>query len=134
MCPLPFREVWCCDFEFSAPDGERPAVRCMVAQEYHTGRTVKLWLDGEPAPPRPPFATDSNALFVAYFTSAELGCFLALGWPMPAIVLDLYVETRWATCGKDGEPSRPSLVYALDRFGLAGVDVNEKAEMRELAT
>src|SRR5262245_43535955 len=133
MHPLPFREVWCCDTEFSAPDGERPAVRCLVATEYCTRRTVRLWLDGEPAPPRPPFAADAGALCVAYFASAEMGCFLALGWPMPTCLLDLYVECKWDTCGRDGEPGKPSLAYALDRYGLQSLDVTEKAEMRQLA-
>jgi hypothetical protein len=133
MRQLPFREVWCCDFEFSAPDGERPAVRCLVATEYHTGRTVRLWLDGEPTPPRPPFATDADALFVAFFGSAEMGCFLVLGWPMPIHLLDLYVECKRHICGRDGEPNKPSLAYALDRFGLDSLDVNEKDEMRKLA-
>jgi hypothetical protein len=125
--------VWCCDFEFSAPDGERPAVRCLAAREYHTGRAVRLWLDGQTAPPRPPFATDRGALFVAYFATAELTCFLALGWPMPVNVLDLYAEFKWLTCGRDGEPAKPSLVHALDRFGLDSVGVNEKQAMRQLA-
>jgi hypothetical protein len=129
----PFREVWCCDFEFSAPDGERPVVRCLVAREYHTGRTVRIWLDGEPAPPRPPFVVGPDALFVAYFASAEMGCFLALGWPMPTHLLDLYVEFKWLTCGRDGEPGKPSLVYALDWFGLESIDATDKEEMRQLA-
>jgi hypothetical protein len=134
MHPLPFREVWCCDFEFSAPDGERPAVRCMVAREYHTGRTIRLWLDGRPIPPRPPFAIDENALFVAFFASAEMGCFLALGWPLPVRLLDLYVEFKRHVCGKDGEPNKPSLVYALDWFGLDSLNINEKEAMRALAS
>jgi DNA polymerase I len=33
-------------------------------------------------------------LFVAYYASAELGCFKALGWPMPVRILDLFVEFR----------------------------------------
>jgi DNA polymerase I-like protein with 3'-5' exonuclease and polymerase domains len=105
----------------------------MVACEYHSRRTIRLWLDGEPAPPQPPFTFDADVLFVAFFASAELGCFLALGWPMPAHVLDLYVETKWDICGKDGEPNKPSLVYALDRYGLDSLDVTEKEEMRQLA-
>jgi len=133
MPALRFREVWCCDFEFSAPDGERPAVRCMVARETHTGRTIRLWLDGEPAPPRPPFAIGTDALFVAFFASAEMSCFLALGWPMPARLLDLYAEFKRHICGRDGEPGKPSLVYALDWFGLDSIDANEKEEMRQLA-
>jgi hypothetical protein len=133
MRPLPFREVWCCDFEFGASDGERPAVRCLVAREYHTRRTVRLWLAVEPAPPRPPFSIGPDALFVAFFASAEMSCFLALGWPMPAHLLDLYCEFKWLTCGRAGEPDKPSLVYALDWFGLGSLDVNEKEEMRRLA-
>src|SRR5262245_18642593 len=73
------------------------------------------------------------SLFVAYFASAEMGCFLALGWPMPTHLLDLYVEFKWLTCGRDGEPSKPSLVYALDWFGLESIDANEKESMRQLA-
>src|SRR5262245_26209844 len=99
MHRLPFREVWCADLEFSAPDGERPAVRCLVAQEYHTRRTLRLWLDGEPVPPHPPFPVGPDALFVAFFASAEMGCFLKLGWPMPTYLLDLYAETKWDICG-----------------------------------
>jgi DNA polymerase-1 len=133
MHSLPFPEVWCCDCEFSAPDGERPVVRCMVATEYHTRRTIRLWLDGEPIPPRPPFAINGDALFVAFFASAEMGCFLALGWPMPARLLDLYAEFKRHICGRDGEPNKPSLVYALDWFGMNSLDINEKQEMRQLA-
>ena len=40
-------------------------------------------------------------LFVAYYASAELGCFLALGWPMPARILDLFAEFRATTNGLD---------------------------------
>ena len=36
---------------------------------------------------------------MAYYASAELGCFLALGWPMPARILDLFAEFRAATNG-----------------------------------
>jgi hypothetical protein len=133
MDALPFRQVWCCDFEFSAPDGERPAVRCMVAREYHTGRTVRLWLDGGPPQSRPPFATDGDALFVAYSAVAEANCFLSLGWPLPARLLDLRVEFRWHVCGRLGEPNKPSLVSALDWFGLDSIGVDEKKEMQQLA-
>jgi hypothetical protein len=105
----------------------------MVACEYHSRRLIRLWLEGEPIPPRPPFALGADVLFVAFFASAELGCFLALGWPIPVRVLDLYVETKWDICGKDGEPNKPSLVYALDRYGLDSLDANDKEEMRQLA-
>jgi hypothetical protein len=134
MRRLPFKEVWCVNFEFSAPDGERPAVRCLVATEYYTRQKIPLWLDGEPIPQRPPFAIDNDALFVAYFATAEMGCFLALGWTLPTWLIDLYVEFKRHICGKDGEPGKPSLVYALEWFGLNSLDATGKEEMRVLAS
>jgi hypothetical protein len=127
---LPFRKVYGVDFEFSCPDGERPAVRCMTAREFRTGEEILLWLDDVPPPPSP-FPPD--ALVVAYFASAEMGCFLALGWEMPAHVLDLYVEFKWMTCGKDGANPYPKLIYALDWFGLESISASEKKEMQNLA-
>jgi hypothetical protein len=35
--------------------------------------------------PKAPFDTCPNSLMVAYAADAELSCFLALGWPFPAI-------------------------------------------------
>jgi hypothetical protein len=105
----------------------------MVATEYRTGRTVRLWLDGRPAPARPPFDTGPGALVVAYFASAELGCFLALGWPPPAHVLDLYAEFKRHVCGRDHAPGKPSLAYALDWFGLESISVTQKDQLRRLA-
>jgi hypothetical protein len=125
--------VWCCDAEFSAADGERPAVRCLVAREYHTGQVIPLWFDGEPIPSQPPFPVGPDALFVAYFAGAELGCFLQLGWQLPVRVLDLYVEFKRLICGRDGEPAKPSLVYALDWFGLDSMPTMEKKGIRQLA-
>jgi hypothetical protein len=133
MDRLPFKEVWCGDTEFSAPDGERPRVRCLAMTEFYTRRTIHVWLDGEPTPDRPPFDIGPDSLFIAYFASAELGSFLSLGWSLPTHVIDLYTEFKWLICGRDGEPNKPSLVYALDWFGLPSLDVTEKQEMRQLA-
>jgi DNA polymerase I-like protein with 3'-5' exonuclease and polymerase domains len=43
------------------------------------------------------------------------------------------VEFKRHICGRFGEPNNPSLVYALDWFGLESLDLNEKEEMRELS-
>src|SRR5262245_34826432 len=91
-----------------------------------------MWLDGEPIPLRAPFAAGPEALVVAFFASAEMTCFLALGWPLPARLLDLYAEFRWLVCGRDGA-KKPSLTHALDWFGLDSLDAVEKQEMRDLA-
>ncbi len=95
-----YREVWLVDFEFSAPDGERPTPVCLVAREYFSNRLVRLFADE--LQDRPPFPTDDNTLFVAYFASAEIGCFLALGWELPRRILDLWTEQRVRTNGRPG--------------------------------
>ena len=89
---LPYREIWLIDFEFRRPEEPRSEVVCMVAFELRTRRWVQLWRDEFPAVP--PFRIDQNVLFVAYAASAEMRCFLSLGWPMPANILDLYIEYR----------------------------------------
>src|SRR5262249_38084588 len=85
-----FREVWAADFEFVAAPGGRPEAVSLVARELKTGRPVRLWRDQFGT--APPYPTDPDCLFIAYYASAELGCHLALGWPLPARVLDLYTE------------------------------------------
>jgi len=127
-----YREVWLVDFEFCQPAGERPGPVCLVAREYRTGRTIRLWASELATLARPPFTTGPEALFVAYYASAELGCFLALGWPMPARVLDLYCEFRNATNGLP-VPCGNGLLGALAYYGLPAIDGAEKADMRALA-
>jgi hypothetical protein len=94
-----YKEVWCVDFEFVQQAGERPSPVCMVAREFRSGRLVRLWREELLQLREPPFPTEPDALLVAYYASAELGCFLALGWPMPARVLDLYPEFKCLTSG-----------------------------------
>ncbi|MBX9680825.1 MAG: hypothetical protein K2X38_18870, partial [Gemmataceae bacterium] len=127
-----FREVWGVDFEFQVGTGERPAPVCMVARELRTGRVVRLFAEELEAMDRPPFGSGPDVLFVAYYASAELGCFLALGWPMPARVLDLFVEFRCLTNGRT-LPAGAGLLGALTYFGLDSIDGAEKEEMRALA-
>jgi DNA polymerase I len=127
-----YREVWCVDFEFGALPGERPEPRCMVAREWRSGRSFRVWVDELAGMPRPPFPIGADSLFVAYYASAELGCFLALDWAMPARVLDLFAEFRNLTNGL-AVPCGWGLLGALAYFGLTAIDVTEKTEMRELA-
>jgi hypothetical protein len=69
-------------------------------------------------------------LFVAYYASAELGCHLALGWPMPARILDLFTEFRCGTNGLD-VPTGNKLIGALTAFGLDAMGATEKKEIQE---
>jgi hypothetical protein len=71
-------------------------------------------------------------LFVAFFASAELSCHLALGWPLPKRVLDLYCEFRVMTNGQ-ALAHGSGLLGALDHFGLDALDAGEKQAMRDLA-
>jgi hypothetical protein len=120
--------VWCVDFEFGARPGERQEVRCVVALELQSGRLVRLWHDE--LGPEPPYPIGDRDLFVAYYASAEFGCHLSLGWPLPANVLDLFVEHRNHT---NGIPGGAGLLAALAHYGLSGIGSLEKEEMRDLA-
>ena len=127
------------DFEFefgghasadaAGRSGERPRPVCMVAKELRSGKIWRLWR-GEFGP-APPFPIGPDALFVAYYASAELGCFRALGWPMPANILDLFTEFRDRTNGLP-TPAGAGLLGALTYFGLDAIGATEKDEMRAL--
>lgn len=127
-----FGEIWLVDFEFRALDGHRPDPICMVARRYPEGPTLRLWADELAELDRAPFPFGPDALFVAYYASAELGCFRALGWPTPARVLDLFVEFRQHTNGLP-VPCGNGLLGALAWFGLDAIGAAEKDSMRELA-
>jgi DNA polymerase I len=126
---LPFAEVWAFDFEFDAPPGERPIPVCMVARELRTGQTIRLWQDQFTL--APPFPTGCDSVAIAFFAGSDLGCFRALGWPMPVNLLDLFVEFRNRTNGLPLLAGR-SLVGALIHFGLDTIGAEEKDEKRKL--
>ncbi len=94
---MDFEQTWCVDFEFCAPNGERPMPICLVAHEIQSGKTIRLWDQELRSSPHPPYSVSKDSVFVAYYASAEFGCHLALDWPMPACVLDLFVEFRVLT-------------------------------------
>jgi hypothetical protein len=128
-----FEEIWLADFEFYQRPGGRPGPLCLVAREWRSGRLLRLWGDEMRAYLQAPFRTDARALFVAYLASAELGCFLELGWHPPANVLDLYVAFRLETSGRPPKNGH-GLLGALLHFGLpGGVSQLRKDEMRDLA-
>src|SRR5262249_34340479 len=79
----------------------------------------------------PPYATGADVLFVAYYASAELGCYRVLGWPMPERILDLFTEFRTRTNGLE-TPAGRGLLGALAYFGLDSMGASEKTEMRDL--
>ena len=136
---LPFRHLVAVDFEFefgghstfedASRSGERPRPVCMVARECAAGRLWRVWR-GEFGP-LPPFPIGRDAVLIAYYASAELGCFRALGWPKPANILDLYIEFRNRTNGLT-TPAGSGLVGALTYFGLDAIGTQEKDDLRKL--
>ena len=128
---LPFSQVWAVDFEFTAPNGERPDPVCLVAWELRSGTKIRLWREELRGRRLPPYSLGRDSLFVSYFASAELGCHLALGWPLPERVLDLYAEFRVLTNGRPATCGK-GLVGALAWHGLPAIDAADKDSMRKL--
>jgi hypothetical protein len=130
---LPFGHIWCCDTEFVARDGsgEPPIPVCVVFEDAISGCVIRLWQDDlGAAPPQP--LLDPDACFVAYSSTAEFAVFQALGWPVPANVVDFFAEHRCST-NTDGEvPFGNGLIGALASRGLGWGDAEEKPAMIEL--
>jgi DNA polymerase-1 len=129
VASLPFNEIWAVDTEFIEPPGERPTVVCLVAQELRSGRQVRLWQDE--LTDKPPFRTDEGALFVAYAADAELKCMRQLGWPVPARILDPYVEFRARISGMPASQGY-GLLDALSFYGLPHITSEQKQAGRAL--
>ena len=124
-----FREIVVADFEFAGTPGNRPTPVCLVAHELHSERWFRIWQDELGS--APPYATGPDVLFIAFYASAELGCYRVLGWPMPERILDLFCEFRARTNGLE-TPAGNGLLGALAYFGLDAIGAVEKNEMREL--
>jgi hypothetical protein len=117
------------DFEFISQPGERPHPVCMVARELNSGQLLQIW-QGD-FPDSPPFDVGPESLFLAYLASAELGCFLQLGWPLPVRIVDLYVEFRRETNGLS-LPAGRGLLGALSHHRISAITGEEKHEKRDL--
>ena len=125
-----FRTVWSVDFEFRPEHGREGNpldIVCMVAKPWPAGDEVRIWLHGAIRPVSCPFAPED--LIVAFYASAEMGCFQALGWPAPEYVLDLYAEFRKHTNGKTVMCGN-GLIGALTYFGCDAIPSDEKDAMR----
>ena len=126
---LPFAAVWVPDFEYHQPDGGLPDPLCVVAVELISGTRVARWLGvGEPAP----YDTGPNSLFIAHNAASEVGCHLALNWPLPAYVFDTYATYRALKNGFDMDRSA-SLLAACSRYGIPTISSAAKARGRDIA-
>jgi len=124
-----FKEVWVVDTEFYAPAGERPDPVCVVARELRSGRLVRQWRGEFSA--LPPFRTDAQSLYVAFYASAECGTHLALNWPLPTNLIDCFSEFRSLTNGVSLPAGRGEL-GALVYYGLDHISGDQKEAGRGL--
>jgi hypothetical protein len=116
-------------FDEANRSGERPRPVCGGFKELRSDKVAKLFRGKFGS--EPPFPTGPETLWVSFYSSAEWINFLALGWPLPACVLDLYVEFRNLTNGLE-LPAGAGLVGALMYFGLDHISAQEKDDMRLL--
>ncbi len=128
------RGVYVIDFEFhpaNSIEGNKPDPVCLVALNYLTGQVRRYWRDELRQLPVAPFPCGDDALTVAYYASAEVDCFLALGWPLPVNLLDLYCEFRVKTNGLTPTYGA-GLIGALLYFDFPSQDAVNKDEMRQV--
>ena len=126
--------VFLIDFEFrpeNGREGNTPEPVCLVVKDFLSGVTSRFWKDDIHSRSSAPFSVGREALCVAYFASAEMDCFLKLGWQLPANVLDLYVEFRCLTNGTTPQ-NGANLLGALLYFGLPTISAQYKDAMRDL--
>jgi DNA polymerase I len=126
-----YRQIWFVDFEFQAPAGERQLPVCMIAHELHSGKILRYWQDELLLTNHTPIPGGKDCLLIAYYASAELGCYLVLNWQPPFNIIDLFAEYRIITNCKPGAPGA-SLLGALSYFDLNTIGGLEKDAMRQL--
>lgn len=126
-----FNEAYAIDFEFQASPGEIPKPICLVVLALGTGVVSRFWQDDLQKMKQAPFPIDSSAVTVAYYASAEMGCFIQLGWELPTNILDLFTEFRCLT--NNQLSTGHGLLDALSWLGIDGIGFSEKEEMRSLA-
>jgi hypothetical protein len=136
---LPFKYLVAADTEFefgghttleaANQSGRRQRSVCLCAKELRTGQAWEL-RRGEFGS-APPFPTGPDTLVIAYYASAEMGTFRALGWSPPTYLLDLFTEFRARTNGLP-TPNGANLRGALTYFGLDGIGTDEKHDTRLL--
>ena len=125
-------QYWAVDFEFVSLPGENPRPLCVVAHNLVGGQRIRKWIDPE-NPGECPYPTGPDDVMLAYYASAEIGCHIALGWPVPQRVIDLCAEFKLLTSGLFLKHGRGQL-GALLHFGLAtGVTAEKKQDWQRLA-
>ncbi len=127
-----FSSVTFIDFEYATTENGQAYPLCMVVRDFSSGKTERYWREELLRLDRAPFDTGPCGLVVAYYASAEIGCFRMLGWSVPCNVVDLFTVFRGMTNGRQ-LPHGAGLLGAMSYFGIMSIAAEEKEEMRELA-
>ena len=126
-----FDSVVVADFEFRQDEGHCPAPSALCWRDLLTGDEGRVRREELAAMPVPPFPVHRRSLFVAHFAVAELSCFLSLGWPLPANVVDTWCEEKVRRFGKTS-PYGFGLLDCLSGYGLPVRSSSEKSAMQQL--
>ncbi|MBW8617068.1 MAG: hypothetical protein KGO21_00035 [Hyphomicrobiales bacterium] len=128
---LPYEKIYACDFEYFGDEADPKTPVCLVIRELRSGKVYRYWQDELLNLSKAPFSTGPKVLWIAYFSSAEWGMFLQLGWALPERIFDCFTEFVCETNGIE-YPGGKSLLAALEYFGCHASSAEEKMSMREL--
>jgi len=120
------------DFEFVCEKGGTPVPHTLCAIELNTGTIHNYGPEELAQLSGPPFPPDQT--LIAFAADAELSCYLALGWTLPANVIDLRIEHMMFDLNVSTvKHLGASLEGALAYYGLSHA-VENKTEMQTLAS
>ena len=119
---LPFDEINLVDTEYRSSPGNRPEPVCLIRWELRRGLKQRFWINELGA--EQPYSIGKDA-------AAELSFHKAMGWPLPKNNLDLFIEHRNATNGRN-LPQGNSLIGALILRHLDSIGSETKELMRDL--
>lgn len=130
---LPYERILFIDFEYEdgGVAGNNPRVVCLVVRDFKTRAVKRYWRNELFNMTAAPFDIGGETLVVTYFASAEIQCFMTLGWPIPENLIDLFPEFRCMTNGQYLAHGK-GLVGALRYFGRDSFVPVQKDEMRQL--
>lgn len=128
-----FSEIVLLDIEYRVRDGDLPhAIVCLVALELRSGKLHRIWADEIYSLKAPPFPIGADSVMICYNATAELSCFLHLGWKFPSNVIDFMAEFLNLSNGYRPENGKYNILVAQNAFSLGALSDDEKSSWRTL--